>query len=41
MLKLIAMRAIRFVLLFVFAAGIYRFGIYELGWSNNLNYAFS
>jgi phosphoglycerol transferase len=41
MLKLIAMRAIRFVLLFVFAAGIYRFGIYELGWSNNLKYPFS
>ena len=41
MLKLIATRAIRFVLLFIFAAGIYRFGIYELGWHHNLRYASS
>jgi phosphoglycerol transferase len=41
MVRLIALRAIRFVLLFTFASGIYRFGIYELGWSNNLKYPFS
>ena len=39
--RLIAFRTLRFCLLMVLAAGIYRFGIYELGWSNNLKYPFS
>lgn len=40
-MNIILLRTLRFILLFVFASGIYRFGIYELGWSNNLKYPLS